>query len=181
MEVFKKTKKLFLTFLVLSVFGLAFDITVFFVIKQRTEAVSIAENQLALAAEKANSLKSVKALMDDTAERRAKVGTFFIKDDKVVDFLDSLDTLGTQNGVKLAINSVAVAPLSKTSSSYLEQLNIKVQVEGSWSNVYRFLTLLETMPYKVSWGRVGFDQVSGSAGKQSIWQGVFDVSIVKLK
>lgn len=181
MEVFKKTKKLFITFLIVCVLGLAFDITVFFVIKRRTEAVSIAENQLALAAEKANSLKSVKVLMDDTAERRVKVDTFFIKDDKVVDFLDSLDTLGTKNGVKLTINSVGVAPLTKPSSSFLEQLNIKIQVEGSWANVYRFLTLLETMPYKVSWGRVGFDKVSGRDSKQSVWQGVFDVSIVKLK
>lgn len=139
--------------------------------------------------EKAN-LKSVKETFSQTASLREQLDGHFIPKDGVVEFLDSIESLGAENNLAPQVLSVSVGPAAPLSPDIFEAVNATVEVGGTWSDVYRFAALVELLPFKVNLGRVDLEKVSGetAAGaskKPSLlaphWKGTLDIAVLKLK
>lgn len=107
----------------------------------------------------------------DTKEERDRLGFYFITKETTQDFIEELESMATVAGVSLTLNSLAINKDGKQPpSSYLK---FNIRADGSFRNVYHFLALLESLPYKIkisaarvakldqSWfGEISFDLIS---------------------
>lgn len=113
-------------------------------IKQMGESATVLESELM--AEK-QSIESFSALAKTATNIKAdseKANIFFIKRDDVVTFLDELESLSSTTKAHV---SVQVVNEKKTSVNQ-PLLSVVVRVEGSYSDVYYTLRMLEELPYQ---------------------------------
>lgn len=146
-------------------------------VKEKNEHISALTNAIAQSAEQEQRLLSVKALVFETAPLREKLAGYRIAKDDAVSFITGLETLGRETNVSVTIASVEVAPRT---AEGVENLRLVVRFEGSWSDVVRYLGLLELLPLE---GRVEQALIARkSAGDEknpSLWRG--DATLLMLK
>ncbi len=124
------------------------------------------------------SASEIKALLADTKSEQLTIGTFFLTSDRVVDFLEELEHLATSTNLESQTNSVTDASWEGLESSKWEALSVSLSTKGSWQNSYRFLGLLERLPYRSSITRVTLQKIEEEKGSAS-WQA--DISLLVLK
>lgn len=176
----------FLAILNLIVFGACFYL--FANIKNIDKAVSARLTQTESAVKKDESLRSIKNLMNDTKKEREQIAGFFVQPNGTVDFIEAVESLGGMTGVKIEIDSVGVEALKNKTASSAESFRLSLKTEGSWSNTMRLLSLLENMPYKISFEKVNLGKISGGSGTNSggeqapsYWRGTFSFTVLKIK
>ncbi len=187
MENYRQTKKVMVGALVafivsVSLYGLLFAL----IFEQKSAADALSAATVAQLAQKTqfNSLESTAA---ETAGSRDKLSSYFIQPDGVVPFLNSLQSLGAADNLAIKMSSVSIGEAA-TSSSLVEEVRVTVQTAGSWSDTYRFLTLLDLMPMPLFIDDADIEKLSGNAGGlgqktrgAEEWQGSFTLRALKLK
>jgi len=184
-----KTKKIIIALLVLNlvVFGACFYL--FANIKKTDKIVSDRLIQIESGIKKEESLRSIKNLMNDTKEERERIADFFVQPNGAVDFIEMIDSLGGIAGVKLEVESVGVEALKSETDADSESFRLSLKTKGSWDNTIHLLSLLESLPYQISFESARFQKISGESspdnGKKiavsSYWNGNFSFSALKLK
>ena len=184
-----KTKKIITALIVLNlaVFGACFYL--FANIKKTDEVVSDRLIQIESGIKKEESLRSIKNLMDDTKKERERIADFFIEPNGAVDFIEMIDSLGIIAGVKLEVESVGVEALKSETDADSESFRLSLKTKGSWDNIMHLLSLLESLPYQISFESARFQKISGESspdGEKKIaatpyWNGNFSFSVLKLK
>ncbi len=116
-----------------------------------------------------NSIKSIE-------EDRTSLETHFAQSSDIVPFLDTIEKLASSVGAKASIAAVNVA---SDNSGLLAGVN----VEGSFTAVYKFITLLENSPYELSFSSVDIkkqtDQTTvGKVATEPQWQGVLEIKLL---
>ena len=184
----EKARKVFFTALCVNLLVASVYSYIFIKIRQKNQHIAALTSSIeALTAQKEN-LKSIKINFSETASLRNQIDGYFIAKDGVVQFLNSIESLGADNNLALKIVSVGVEPAA-LSGDIFEVVNVSIEVSGAWSDVYRFAALLELLPLKVSVGRVDLEkvvsQLTGAAKKSGTptppWKGTFDIGVLKLK
>lgn len=186
----RETKKNIAVLVILNliIFGLYFYL--FMNIKSSDRDISAELVQIKLGADKDERLRSVKSLMDETKNQREKIANLFIQQDGSVDFIEMMESLGKTAGVKLSIDSVGIDPAKNKTGSSTESFRLSVKAEGLWINVLHLLSLLENMPFKVSFDSISLNKISEpeivnpAKGKREIasyWKGDFGFSVLKIK
>ena len=161
---------------------------VFFIgIKNKNESISLVANEIDIALEKEVKLKSIKNLIKDTENDRAKLNAYFVVDDKVIDFIEDIENLAKDTNVDLKVMSIDInddgnnTPQQNNISELL-QLNLKVA--GLWDNLFHFISLVDELPFRVDISKVNLQVVYDSNNKDknpTDWEGMFVVSVLKLK
>lgn len=77
----------------------------------------------------------------DTVAQRARLPGFIISEDKLVDFIESVESAASASGSEITLTSIT------TEESHLKG---NVEVKGSWQSVMRALILIENLPYSIS-------------------------------
>ncbi|MEK7505550.1 MAG: hypothetical protein AAB597_01485 [Patescibacteria group bacterium] len=90
-----------------------------------------------------DSMDLRKALLQSESERD-KLSSYILSEDTVASFVDSLETLSKSTGTSMEVSSIGVE--SSKDLLYHENLSLRLSVLGSLDGVYRFLSLLETVP-----------------------------------
>ena len=90
-----------------------------------------------------NSMDLRKALIQSESER-AKLFSYVLSEDTAAPFVDSLEILSKSTGTSMEVSSIGVE--SSKDLLYHENLSIRLSVLGSLDGVYKFLSLLETVP-----------------------------------
>ena len=118
-----------------------------------------------------------------------QLNSYMISSDGEVDFINQVETLARSRGLDVSINSVQLVQADNQSNTSLEFLKLEINTKGSFSGTYQFLTLLENLPYSINFDKVGV--VSSLDGElltdktqlaqPILWQGVFDINILKQK
>ncbi|MES2087983.1 MAG: hypothetical protein V4467_03245 [Patescibacteria group bacterium] len=184
-----KVWKLFSVALLGTVLVIALYVFVFSQISQKKQHIEALANSIQTLEEQNQAVVSAKDSISETIDLRNKIDEYFVAKDGEVNFLNFLQTLGTEEGLSLEVSSVSIDP-SPAASGVFELLNLEVQVQGPWSNVSRFLALLELLPYKISMGDVAIRkqsdaELSGnqkkSTGTGPQWVGDFKMSLLKFK
>lgn len=125
----------------------------------------------------------------ETTRARQELADYFIPKDGVVTFLNRIQDLGESGGVDLKVNSV-LEEGEETSPEQFEYLKLSMSGSGNWTDVYRFESLMELMPYKVIVDSVRLEKIqsevgSGLSRKKSTanlgWKVVLEIRILKLK
>lgn len=174
------------TTLNLIVFGACFYL--FMNIKKIDKVVSEQLTQIESEVKKDESLRSIKNLMNDTKEEREQIAGLFVQPNGTVDFIEEVESLGRVAGVKLEVESVGIGALKDKTGSSTESFRLFFKTEGSWGGTMHLLSLLENMPYKISFENVRLGKVSGGSSSESgkgitpsYWSGNFSFSVLKIK
>jgi len=153
----------------------------FRVINQTNDATALALNSLSFETSRQAKSFNTQRLLDSTKEQRAAIETYSLPKEGIVGFIGQLETAAREIGLDLEISSVDV-PSSK--GSYLESLSLEIKIDGSWNNVFYFISLLENLPLKIDFQQVnlGKQDAKDSQDKEtSSWEGIIHITVSKFK
>lgn len=110
-----------------------------------------------------NSIKTIK-------EDGDLLGTHFAQSSNIVPFLNTVEELAGKVGAEAETTSVDM-PADKTS------LVVSIKAVGSFTSIYKFLTLLENSPYELEF--LGFDIKKGNVTETVLEGDSADVLVVR--
>lgn len=116
----------------------------------------------------------------ETEEERALIKNAFIPPLGEVVFVEKIETLAKSLGADLSINSLEI---KESGVEGVEKLSIKMKAEGSWSEVYKFLVLLQNMPESTVFSRYALSAEDSTVdkNKKNMWTLSADLDVLKLK
>ncbi len=119
-----------------------------------------ATREIALADERKQREEDTASVYTKTAEERARLGNLIISQEKVVDFIQSVEKIGNDVNVQIELSAITREPVStETAFGYFKG---HIEARGSWANVMRSLMLIENMPYSISLSNFRLTQSSES-------------------
>ena len=122
-------------------------------------------------------LRSIENVMEDTTEGRAKLNGYFVGQNDIVSFIETVEALSDITGEEVTIVSVDVQEDASTNA--YQFLRLRLTTKGAWEGTIHFIALLETLPNHIVIERVGLVR---SADKDAgEWQSSFDIKVAMLK
>src|SRR3989344_3640130 len=171
MKRFSSTKIILVAVVILNLIGFFGCVVIFREIKNKSENISSIRNELEQESAKESRYLSIKGLIEETAEDREKIDSYFIPSEGVVGFLELLEKQSALSGVQASIVSVRVNEDDTIASSTIETLALEVEAEGGWKEMHHFFSLAENLPYNISPKDVDIN--SSRTGKTNLWQANF--------
>jgi|SRR3989344_1597178 len=116
----------------------------------------------------------------------SSVSGSIIQSDGDVDFIENLEKEAKNNGLSITISSLVFEDDPLLEKNQLASLKITAKTKGSWLGNYRFLTYIESLPFKVKINKfvlaknTSTDLGVGSAGP-SLWESAFEIRVLKYK
>lgn len=147
---------------------------------KKESALGVLETELMQVRAEENSAASMQHLLVDTREERQKLDSYFIAEDDVVSFIESVEGLADTVGVAISVNSVGVE--ETTDAERFEYVRVNAAAEGSFKNLYWLLSLIEHMPMKLEVRQVYLEERPAEDGKGSAgWKLTFTIRALKIK
>lgn len=123
---------------------------------------------------------------------RAKISSYMVKKDGLVDFIKLIEGMANASGVQVVIKTVAESDVSiQASTSPKVMLTLPLNTVGTWENTAMFLALLESMPYKTTLTKVDLKKMGNDEAvdpkkrrfskANPSWQGDFEFGVLKFK
>ena len=177
---FRTTKVLLLISALLALaIAVAYGVLWFAFIKERAR-ISGTLASLSDAERESASYRSIAQLLSETAEKRARIDSFFVNKDGAVSFIKEIEQVGASAGIKTDVIKIAVERSAEedadSAKAGIEKFAAAIEASGSFEGVYRFLALLEKIPRPLLISHVSFSQ-----NENGVWGGVFEISVSKLK
>jgi len=171
----KKTKQILTLFLLVDIaITLLVVLSYFAILKTNSEGAAL-KDQIINVRQKIANVEKEKNLFAEIEKDARKVESFIVAKDGVVDFVERVEKLGENLNLKTETRSIATE-----SAAIQERLNVILSAEGSWQNVFRFIKLLELLPFNVSVKDVGLENVNAQ-DKKNLWVLNTTISVVKVK
>lgn len=105
-----------------------------------------------------------------------------------VEFIETLETIAKESGLTIEIDSLVLSNDPTLVPDSVDILKVKAKTKGSWANSYLFLSRLESLPFKLKIDSFGLSNTlaevvlaNKKVVKNSIWQSVFEISVLKYK
>ena len=118
-----------------------------------------------------------------TASKWSSLQNFFVHSDKVVNFIEVIESLSEQSKSAVTIFSIDADNLDNAPVGKEGSIKMKINAKGSWISVMRALSLTEALPYKVSINNVRLNvtnEDSKSVKDQKIWDLNFDLQVAMI-
>ncbi|MFA6269616.1 MAG: hypothetical protein WC657_00170 [Candidatus Paceibacterota bacterium] len=123
---------------------------------------------------KEERLLAIKVLAEANKEPIQALRDFFIQKGDEVKFIESIENVARNAGVKFAITSIDID--TSGADSFKEDVKVKMEIESTWKNTVYFLDRLKKMPFGVLIKNVSLD-TSSSGG----WSGFVEFVIFREK
>ena len=112
--------------------------------------------------------RAVKNIQKESVE----IDNHFVKSEDVVPFLNTIEALAPRVGTRAETASVDISS-DKTS------LLVRIEVEGSFSGIYKFIKLLENSPYQLEFTSVDLlDRGVVGSNKLPVWGADLSIRIL---
>lgn len=105
-----------------------------------------------------------------------------------VEFIETLEAVAKESGLSIELDSLALNNDPNLVPQFVDVLKIKAKTRGSWEGNYLFLSRLEALPLKLKIDNLGLSNTladvvltNKKVVKSSVWQGVFEISVLKYK
>ena len=136
----------------------------------------LAENEWQTEELKREEIKTLDRSVKTIEGERAQLETHFAKSSDVVPFLGTIGRLALEANTKEEITSVYI-------SGDNTQLIVGINVSGTFSKLYKFLTLLENSPYELEFSRVGLHKETAQDMSSKIisapnWNMLIDIKLL---
>ena len=162
MKANKKTLALLGTAITFALVGAGSYTFLFFATKSKTEATSLISEKIEeLSGRESRIASSVSVLRKEDANIK-KITEYFFKENEVVAFTKKIESLGSQSGTKLTIESLEQGYTEKT----VPFLNFRIVATGKFSDIQRLLILIENFPGKFEWKTVRITRDSSTATEE---------------
>jgi Tfp pilus assembly protein PilO len=112
---------------------------------------------------KINHIQNVNKSAEKTSEDGIKIVNYFIKSDGVIDFVSSVESTAGDFSLKYNTTSIDNAGNDVLAAQGKDLLKMSMTLSGSWKNILRFLTYIESLPYAVRVERVELSSSAASA------------------
>ena len=159
-------------------FLLSLTAIVFFyrTINSNNKQSQLKEEKWQIEASRREGIKMLNNSIKMVAEEKAQLESHFAQSSDIVPFLDTVEALAVKVGVKAEITSVDIA-------GDHSGLTVGVKASGTFSGLYKFLTLLENSPYELRF--IGMDMkresILDSSGKDiapAKWNATFRTKLL---
>jgi len=121
--------------------------------------------------ERRNNIRTLDKTLQKISPEIANLDAHFAKSSDVVPFLDTIEKLGPIAGAKAEVMSVEV-PAGSSS------LVVGLKASGSFSSVYKFLTLLENSPYELDFLWADLQKTGTSEEGGGSWEAIFRMRLL---
>jgi hypothetical protein len=159
------------TLLVVAVYGY-----MYWAMKVSADRVRAARDIVALERAGQEHEEELRALYETTRLDRVKLQTYFVPADGVVDFIETLESLGPQAGSKVTLSAIDAELPEK---EIFGNARARIDVSGSWSAVMKTLTLAENLPYPIYISNVRMDLTAPEGGGGTrVWRLVFVIEAI---
>lgn len=145
----------------------------FMVYKQTKEIEKIYKDSESGASKKALAF-SLKSAYEANKNSIQFLRNFFVQKGDEVDFINEIETLGQKFSVKFELNSIDVGRENK--DPFKEDIVIKINIEGGWTNIMSFLDGLEKTYFGVLINNLSLDLKD-----KGVWTGFVEVIIFREK
>lgn len=115
--------------------------------------------------EKRQISQQVESIYAKTVEDRARIFTHSVTADRVVDFIETIEQIGTTTSSATMISAIDI------SEGFLKA---HMEMKGIWSDVMKALVLVENMPYSISLNNIRLTKAVESV--ENIGAGVWALS-----
>jgi Tfp pilus assembly protein PilO len=186
MNISKKTRNLCITLAILIIVGLVGCFMFWRVIQDSIQKLYAAE----VAAKEQQALyeqeSTMKLLLDDVGPDVEKIKTRIVDVNGTVPFISQLEALAKDAGATMVISTVEVKK-AETEGDGFEYLTMSITSQGSWNSIYRLITMIESLPYKVAISKVTLKQETytgqggESAAPTSGWSAGINMGVLKRK
>lgn len=117
---------------------------------------------------------AIKSISEANKEPIQILRNFFIQKGDEIKFIETIEDVAKTSSIKFEIASIDVKTVKD--ASFKEDINVKMQIEGSWGNIIYFLDKLKKMPFAVSIEKVDLD-----ANASGPWSGFVEFIIFREK
>lgn len=142
----------------------------FYVNKKNHDATAL-EHQWQLEELRRENVKTLEHFLELKSNERGELDKHFVGSGDVVAFLDLIESLGAQTQAKA---EVTLIDIPKDGSGLL----IEVKSDGSFSAVYKFLSLLENAPYELEIVSMEMNASGNSETVVPLWNATFRIKLV---
>lgn len=157
-------------------------------IREKNGKISLIEQELLSQNNKYDHSISMQKLVKSIEPDIRKINSSIIPKSGDVDFIEELESVAKGHNLSIKIDSLSLVSDTKIASSSVNTLKIKANAEGTWSNVYIFLSELESLPYKIKINRftiVNSDDLALDGtrvvNQGNKWQVTFEISVLEYK
>lgn len=145
------------------------SVALFYAVGQREEA--LAEQVENIRAQETQSARAQKErhVLAQTGQKREKLNRYFVTEESIVPFIESLEVLARRAGAELKLHNV-----QRTEVEGRQALALTYTARGGWEETSTFLGVSEVLPASVLVDRVHLRKEGGG----NVW--ALDMSIVLL-
>jgi hypothetical protein len=144
----------------------------FFKVQEQGQQVSELLQEVDFEIKREERVRSMQGLLDQSGDDIFFLKNRFVKNNDVVEFIESIEALAESVGLIPSISSLAEDRVVAVNNSLIMQFG----TVGNWQDTYHFLSLLEVLPLKIDISRV--DLVRNPEG---LWQANFALSALEDK
>ncbi len=174
---FIKTVHLMSFAAVVAVFGLAAYAFLWFQIGTLSAEAMAEANDLKVARDSSQSAVSLQKSLQNSAISLQIIDSYFLPQNGTVSFVEFLESLGSISGTKVSIQSIG---LDKGQvGDFKEVLAVTVDSVGTWSNLMRFISLVESSPYHIDIASADINMNSAKPANE--WHALITVKVIQLK
>lgn len=177
LKTFYTTRNIFfLSIIFLAVF--VFIYTYFFsVMNKKGQSTAVLQSETDRLEAQESQLDQLRINLRTTEADRGKVASYFIGTDNVVPFLETIEDYAKSVGTTVEFDTI---DLVKSPN----RLDISLTANGSFINLYRFIALIETAPYEISFNsaeiKLNPGAVTDKKNPQSSWEGKVTLSVLSI-
>ncbi|MCH7529597.1 hypothetical protein IIB50_00550 [Patescibacteria group bacterium] len=150
----------------------------FLEIKEKNREASLIASELDLEAKRDKRLRSIQNIVRDTEQQREQLNIYFVNEDSVVTFIETIEALGGKSGAEVEIVSVNIEERN-TEEGNSEFLRLTFSATGTWNEVFYLFSLVELLPYKIEIKRASFESRKSGTIKSNVWNGSFSIAVAK--
>ena len=122
--------------------------------------------ELAATDQRIKNTKALEKVLTVSQEERGRLDGIFVSRDELIHFIEDLEEGAKASEVRLEVEALSSAARSGESAS-----SFRLDVQGSFAAVFKYLLLLENLPYETS-----FEQMNLEFSEE--WRGFYVIKIL---
>lgn len=149
---------------------------IFFHIQEKNASAAAAHVRVAQLQEQNQQMNNLNSTIRNIQNRKEKLHEFFVDSERIVNFLETIEKMGTDSGADVTVRSISEG---ETSAQTVNELKLDLAVDGTWSHVYHFISLLENLPLKITVDTISLGKRNSQEGTQ--WSGSIAVRVLQIE
>jgi hypothetical protein len=136
------------------------------------------DNQYAERVAAEEEARALRASVEKIGPEMQRLNTRIVQRIEVVEFIEMIEKRARELGLGIEVES---AQENKHESDQYQYLRLTLRTQGSWKETYLFLSLLESLPYKISLNNIGLNAQSLLNTPEQVWIGTYTLDVVRYK